>query len=142
MNKEQQRDNELADYTDALLKGQELQPTSPEEAEMVRLLARAMGPRPVPEGLRRDLKNRIASEFPRRRSAGWNPLRFFGRPSQRRLWAAAAAVAIVAIAAMILLPTDPSQTTGTAIGELGLVPILVALVLLAGVIILVRRISR
>ena len=142
MDREQQRDNELADFTDALLEGKEPSPASPEEAEMVRLLARTMGSRPAPEGLRRALKQRIASEFSQPRSPSWNPLRSFGRPSQRRLWGAVAALLVVALAAILLLPTDPAQIMGTAWGEPGLVPILIALVLLAGVVILVRRISR
>ena len=134
LSREVEKDNQIADYTDALLEGKaspdaDLLPSR--EAETVKMLARAVAPQPVPDQLRRDLARRISAEFsPERPPLLQGLMRSLARPSHRRLWASAAIMVFVAIAAVLLFPLDGSHITGTVTGEIGVIALIFGLVLI------------
>ena len=142
---EETKDEQLADFTDALLEGQaspDSDQLQPREAEIVRILARTVGPKSVPDQLRRDLARKISAEFSPERTPFFRGLwRSIARPSQRWLWATAALMAIVAIAAVFLFPLDGSQITGTVTGEIGAIALIFGIVLI-GALVIAWRASR
>ena len=142
---EQAKDNQLADFTDALLEGQtslDAGRLQSREVAMVELLARAVAPQPVPDRLRQELTRRIAAEFSREHPPLMRRLlQSLGRPSHRRLWATAAIMTVVAIAAVLLFPLDGSHITGTVTGEIGGIALVFGLVLI-GAMLIAWRVSR
>jgi hypothetical protein len=144
-NSSREKDAQLAEYTDAILEGQaypDADQLPSQEAEMVKMLARTVSQKPVPDSLRRELSRRISAEFsPKRPSIVQELLRSLSRPSHRRLWATAAIVALVAIAAVLLFPLDGSPITGTVTGEVGVIALVFGLVLI-GAILIAWRVAR
>ncbi len=160
MNEEKRQDNDLVAFTDELLEGQAgPEPTAgissrPQEeieraaagrpmlADTVETLARVLAPQPPPDRLRQQSRRRVIAE--------WSPpplplyqrlIRSFRHPRRRWAWAMVAALVVMTAVTVLLLPIDNSGITGTAAGEAG-VAVWVALLALAGILVIIWRISR
>ena len=135
MAEEQRRDDELAAFTDALVDdAQTKEAGRPPLADAVEILARTLDHRPPPAHLRSRVRRYVTAEWSKPRTSLSQRLRDlagpFGQPRYRWAWAAVAAMAVVAIAAALILPTVPEQTTGTLVGEIDAVTLVIVLVLL------------
>ena len=135
MAEEQQLDNKLAAFTDALLDDVQTEGSDrPPLSDTVEMLARTLGHQPLPKHLRSRVRRCVAAEWSRPRLSLSQRLRDlagpFGQPRYRWAWAAVAAMVVVAIAAALILPAVPEQTTGTLVGEIDAVTFVIVLVLL------------
>ena len=131
---EEEQDQRLAAFTDALMAGEAPEGDErPPLAEVVDLLARTMGPQPAPAALRRQVKRTIAAEWPRPRPSLGERLRALWRPPARRwAWGAVGTLALLAVAVALWLPADGGTISGTVGGEGGTLLLMIGLVL-AGV---------
>jgi hypothetical protein len=140
-----EKDAQLAEYTDAILEGQaspDADRLESQEAKMVKMLARTVTPKPVPESLKRELTRRISAEFSLEQpSIVQELLGSLARSSHRRLWATAAIMALVAIAVVLLFPLNGSPITGTVTGDIGTIALVFGLVLI-GALLIAWRASR
>jgi anti-sigma-K factor RskA len=136
MAEEQQLDNKLAAFTDALLddvqaKGSDRPPLS----DTVEMLARTLGHQPLPTHLRSRVRRCVAAEWSKPQPSLSQRLGDltgpFGQPKYRWAWAAVSALVVVAIAAALILPIGPGQTPGTLVGEIDATTLVIALGLLA-----------
>jgi hypothetical protein len=123
-NDERLRDEELAAFTDALLEGKlEMETSSrPPLADTVEKLARALSPQALPTPLRHKVRRQIAAEWPQLSRPLGQPLRHwlgsFGRSPLRWACAVAGVLVVVVIAAVLCLPTDNLEITGTIGGQI------------------------
>lgn len=118
-----ERDNELAAFTDDLLEGEAVWPSGepPPLASTVEVLARTLEPEDPPEALRRRIHRSVAREWRKRQPSLWDRLsRRFSYRSHRMVWVAAVtALAVLAIASLLIFPSLPESTVGTATGGAG-----------------------
>jgi hypothetical protein len=128
----------LAAYTDALLAGEAWeQDERPPLADTVELLARTLGPQPVPDTLRHRLKGTIREGFTqprhpaRDRLLNRQPLTLFRPPARRWAWGAIGALLVLAVVAALVLPTEGKTVVGTVTGEAGPVLLVVGATLAA-----------
>ena len=129
---EEERNEVLAAYTDALLAGDAWEGEQrPPLADMVETLARTVGPEPVPNSLERQLKRTIQNEWPQERPSFRQNLGSLFRPATRRwVWGATGVLALLAVVSLALGVTAGGETvTGTVMGEAGVVLLAVAIVL-------------
>ncbi len=143
---DRQGDQELAAFTDALLKDQVMKGSArPALADVVETLARTIGPQPPPEALRQQLRGRTTAEWTKRAPRpGWSFLSgLLGRPAQRWVWAAATLVVVLAIAVVLFTPTGAASLSATAAGGPAATVVAAALLLVglvaAGVWFIMRR---
>jgi hypothetical protein len=135
MAEEQRRDDELAAFTDALVGDVQTEMGDrPPLSDVVEMLARTLGHQPPPAYLRSRVRRCVTAEWSKPRTSLGQRLRDlvgpFGQPRYRWAWAAVAAMVVVAIAAALILPAIPEQTTGTLVGEVDAVTLVVILALL------------
>jgi len=128
------KSQELAAFTDALLEGRMGEGDKrPPLADIVEIMARTIGPQPLPDDLRREVKRRIATEWSRRsppvrRQPSWT-LR-----KRHWIWATAAALILIAAIASLLTPLVPggnSELVGAATGRVGGIVLIITAVLTA-----------
>jgi hypothetical protein len=141
---DRQGDQELASFTDALLAGQAMEEQArPELADMVETLARTISPQSPPESLRRQLRERTATEWAKQpRRPSWSLSGLLGRPAQRWVWAAATLVVALAVAAVLFTPAGTAGLSATAAGGPAATVAVVALVLIGLVALGVWTITR
>jgi len=136
MNKEhrpaQDQDDQLIAFTDALLAGREVEALPrPALAETVEALAYHLAPEPVPEHLRRAVKQDIRARWPRPADSWRAQLqRLLANPAPRWALATVAALALFAVVATWWAPEGMGALTGAALGELDPLGIVIGLVLL------------
>jgi hypothetical protein len=135
---EEEQNRALAAYTDALLAGEAWQEDErPPPADTVGLLARTLGPQPVPDTLRRRLKGMIREDWPqprypvRERPQRRGRLALFRAPARRWAWGAVGAILVLAVVAALALPTGGEGVVGTVTGDAGPVLLVVAVALAA-----------
>jgi hypothetical protein len=129
---EEEQNRALAAYTDALLRGERLeQEERPALANTVELLARTLGPQPVPDTLQRRLRRTIQDRWAEPRPSLRGRLALFRSLTGRWAWAAAGILMVLALAAAFALPTDGESVVGTVTGDAG--PVLLAAVVVLAV---------
>lgn len=124
----EEKDQQLAAFTDLLLQGQPLPPDyRPPLAETVERLAAALQPQPPPEQLYRRVQRAVARGWRRSNApqGGWWR-QLFRRPQRRWVWAAVVAALLLVVAAVLLSPAPAEGMAGTAHG---VEPWIVALIL-------------
>jgi hypothetical protein len=135
---EEEQDRALAAYTDALMNGVPwIEDERPPLADTVELLARTVGPQPVPDALQLRLKKMIQDGWaePRpfigARLLGGRPLALFRPRTRRWAWAAVGTLVVLALVAALALPADGESLVGTVTGEAGPVLLVMGLALAA-----------
>lgn len=145
---EEEQNQRLADYTNALLDGEAWQEDEPPPlADTVELLARTLGSQRVPDTLQSRLKGMIREgwaqpRYPvRERSPRSRRLAPFWAPARRWVWGAVGALLVLAVVAALAPPTGQESVVGTITGDTR--PVLLAIVVvLAAVLGLACAIGR
>jgi hypothetical protein len=131
---ERREDQVLVAFTDTLLEGREMDAEDrPPLADTVETLARELGPRQPPAGLRRRVRQCIVKEWGQRQKPLLRRLSeslgSLGRPRHRWAWATITALIVTAAAAALILPKGPFELSGTAAGDVGIAALATLLVL-------------